>query len=241
MKNIALAFSIVLLASPAFASGDYSKKETTKAYEISLKVPAAALAIPKLKAEIMARWQKNAAEIKQESTSDLKEAPQYFHRYALDTIWRITFEDAKVISLSANSFIDEGGAHPNGAFDSIVWDKQANHAVAFADIFIRGQENIAYRAISDYARKLWIKQMTAEDGTPGDPAMAAEGIAPDADHLGHYALTYAKGEGKANGIVLLYGAGEVWPHVIGDIRLAIPLKVFGKYLKPEWASEFAKP
>ena len=51
-------------------------------------------------------------------------------------------------------------------------------------------------------------------------------------------MTYAKGSSAANGIVLLYGAGQVWPHVLGDFRLAVPANVFGKYLKPQWKALF---
>jgi hypothetical protein len=40
-------------------------------------------------------------------------------------------------------------------------------------------------------------------------AIAGQGIGADPDKLKSYALTYAKGQTRANGIVLLYGAGEV--------------------------------
>ncbi len=42
----------------------------------------------------------------------------------------MTFDSPQVISLSGYSFIDENGAHPNAAFDAVVWDKTANRAVA---------------------------------------------------------------------------------------------------------------
>jgi hypothetical protein len=227
------------LISPAYASGNYDKSETTKAYILRLRVPAAAMAIPPLKTEIFARWKKDSTEIKAQSTSDLKEMPQYFHAYTLDTPWRVTYESPRLLSISANSYIDMGGAHPNAAFDSIVWDKQNNRAVSFANLFAPGQAKAAFAAIAASAKKTWIATVNKESGSdPVDPAQADEGIAPDADHLGHYALTYAKGDTKANGIVLLYGAGEVWAHVMGDFRLAIPTKVFRQYLAPEWAAEF---
>ena len=50
---------------------------------------------------------------------------------------------------------------------------------------------------------------------------------------------YAKGQTSANGILLLYGAGQVWPHVIGDFRLAVPAAVFKPYLLPQWKGVFA--
>jgi hypothetical protein len=239
MRFIVAVLAATLLSAPALAADNYDKSEKTKAYDIRLRVPAAAMAIPALKTEIFARWKKDSTEIKEQSTSDLKEMPQYFHTYALDTPWRVTYESPRLLSLSANSFIDMGGAHPNAAFDSIVWDKQANKAVPFANLFAPGQAKAAFTAIAAAAKKTWIATVNKEaPDNPVDPSQADEGIAPDADHLGHYALTYAKGDTKANGIVLLYGAGETWAHVMGDFRLAIPTKVFAKYLAPEWAAEF---
>lgn len=42
------------------------------------------------------------------------------------------------------------------------------------------------------------------------------------------------GQAAANGIVLLYGAGQVRPHGLGDFRLPAPSAVLAKYLTPQW-------
>jgi hypothetical protein len=234
-----MALSFGLAIAPVLAAAPYDKTEKTGAYEIRLRIPAEAMAIAPLKAELFARWKKDSDDIKDEAKQEKSEAPQYFHAYALDTNWRISFESARLISLSGYSYIDENGAHPNAAFDSIVWDKTANRAVPFEALFARGQEKAAFKAIATAARKTWIATVNkGAGGDPVDPSMANEGIGDDAKHLGHYALTYAKGERKVNGIVLLYGAGEAWAHAMGDFRLAIPVSVFRKYLAPKWAAEF---
>jgi hypothetical protein len=66
----------------------------------------------------------------------------------------------------------------------------------------------------------------------------ANGCHHNTEKLKTYALTYAKGQTAANGIVLLYGAGQIWPHVLGDFRLAAPAAVFTKYLAPQWKDVF---
>jgi hypothetical protein len=236
---VSAAILFGLASAPAFAASDYDKSEKTAAYTIRLRIPAAATGIAPLKAEILHLFDTNAAEIKSQSTSDLKEVPQFFHPYALDTQWRVTFQDARIISLSGESYIDEDGAHPNGAFDTVVWDRRANRAVPLEALFVQGQEPAAIKAIAAAARTAWMSFANAQGyGDPVDPTMANEGIGNDAAHLGHYALTYAKGETKATGIVLLWGAGEAWAHVMGDARLSIPASVFRKYLTPQWAVEF---
>jgi hypothetical protein len=90
-------------------------------------------------------------------------------------------------------------------------------------------------AIAGAASEAWDRIYTQRsDQKPGPNAdMAKDGIGADAQKLKTYALTYAKGETRANGIVLLFGAGEVWPHVLGDFRLSVPASVFAKFLAPQ--------
>ena len=118
---------------PALAAGDYDKHTKNDTYDIRLRVPAAALAVAPLKAEIFKRWKKDSGDLTSLAIDDKKNVPEYFHGYALDTQWRVTFESADVLSVSGYSFIDEGGAHPNAAFDAIVWDKTAGRAVPLDD------------------------------------------------------------------------------------------------------------
>jgi hypothetical protein len=238
VRTIFYALSLSLLTTTAFATAGYDKIEKTKAYDIRLRIAGAAMAIPKLRDEIMARFKKDTKEIRELSTSDLKEMPQYFHPYAFDANWKVTFENDRFISLSTNTFIDENGAHPNGAFDSIVWDKRTNRVVAFHELFAPGKSQAAYNAIADAARKAWQKAMREKLEEDADMSEADEGIGAAENKLGHYALTYAKGDTKANGIVLLYGPGETWAHVLGDFRLPIPVAVFREYLTPQWRAEF---
>jgi len=229
---------MTLLATHAIAAADYDKIEKTKAYDIRLRIAGAAMAIPKLRDEIMKRFKKETVEIRELSTSDLKEMPQYFHPYAFDADWRVTFENDHLISLSTNTFIDEGGAHPNGEFDSIVWDKRANRVVPFHELFARSRTSVAFKDIAAAARKAWKKSLIEKAGADAEMSDMDQGIGADEQHLGHYALTYAKGDTGANGIVLLYGPGEVWAHVLGDFRLSIPVAVFREDLTPEWRAEF---
>jgi hypothetical protein len=238
MRIVLCALGLSLLATGALAAANYDKLERTKAYEIRLRVAGEAMAIAPLRNEIMARWKKETAEIKAQSTSDLKEMPQYFHPYAFDADWRVTFENDHIISLSTNTFIDEGGAHPNGEFDSIVWDKRSNRVVPFHELFAPSRAQAAFKTIADAARKAWRKNMIEKAGPDAEMSDMDQGIGGDEKHLGHYALTYAKGDTKANGIVLLYGPGEVWAHVLGDFRLSIPVAVFREDLTPEWRAEF---
>jgi hypothetical protein len=152
----------------------------------------------------------------------------------------VTFENEAVVSLSGDTNADTGGAHPNQAFRTIVWDRKANRAVPIDALFQPDQVNAALTAIADTAGKAWTKIYIQRSGQkPGrDTDLAENGIGADPEKLESFALTSAKGQTAANGIVLLYGAGQVWPHVLGDFRLAVPAEVFTKYLMPQWKDVF---
>jgi hypothetical protein len=229
---------LATIASPSSAA-DYDKTEKTSLYELRLRVPAAAMAIPPLKNRIMAQYAADSAQAKSDARDDRQDNPA-FHAYDVDTNWRVTFQNDAVISLSSEIYADTGGAHPNGAFQAIVWDKRANRPVPIEALFAPDRRKAALSAIASAATAAWTKTYTKRSGQkPGpDADMAKDGIGPDPGKLKTYALTYASGHRTANGIVLLYGAGQVWPHVLGDFRLPVSAIVFAKFLAPQWKGLF---
>lgn len=240
MKRLeCLSIGLVLVAASAWGA-DYDRTEKSSLYEARLRVPARAMAIAPLKDRIFSLYGKDVAEVKDEARDD-QDGNKNFHPYFLDTRWRATFENDAVLSLSAEVYGDTGGAHPNSAFETLVWDKRHARAVPIEALFAPGRAKTALAAIAKAATGAWTRAYITKAGQdPGrDTDMADAGIGPDSVKLANYALTYGAGEAKANGIVILYGAGQIWPHVLGDFRLAIPARVFAPYLAPEWAGVFA--
>ncbi|KJC51161.1 hypothetical protein UP09_03785 [Bradyrhizobium sp. LTSP885] len=239
--EMALAAGLMCLAltiAPALGA-DYDTTEKSPLVELHLLVPETAMSIAPLKQKILALYRADAAQAKADAKQDKEDNPG-FHPYSIDTIWRVTFENEAVVSLSGDTNADTGGAHPNQAFQTVVWDKKANRAVPIEALFQPDQVKSALSAIADAAGKAWTEIYTQRSGqSPGqDTDRAGNGIAADPEKLKPYALTYAKGQTAANGIVLLYGAGQIWPHVLGDFRLAVPVAVFAKYLTPQWKDVF---
>jgi hypothetical protein len=228
-----------LIITPAMGA-DYDKTEKSPLYELRLRVPASAMDIAPLKDQILALYKADADQAKSDAKDD-KEGNPSFHPYEVDTIWRVTFENDAVLSLSAETSADTGGAHPNQGFQTLVWDKKAARALPIDGLFAPDQSQVALAAIADAASKAWTKIYNQRSGqSPGaDTDMAKDGIGADAEKLKTYALIHAKGQTAASGIVLLYGAGQVWPNVLGDFRLSVPAAVFAKYLAPQWKAVFA--
>lgn len=216
----------------------YSADQKTSDYELSLTIPETPAAIPALKAEILRRFEVASKIVKDNAAEDKEADPPNFHAYSFHSEWRVTFDSPRVISLSASNETYNGGAHPNDEYDTIVWDKTAGTAVALPDLFAKADIAAALRGIAEHAKASLRKKFPHEEGQPADFDPVEGNIAADPEKLGHYALTYAKGETKAIGIVLLWGAGAPWPNVMGDIKLSVPAAVFRKYLAPQWAAEF---
>ncbi|MGH7022651.1 MAG: PdaC/SigV domain-containing protein [Caulobacteraceae bacterium] len=235
--QIALPLLIALVAAPAWA-GSYSKDQKTAAYELSLTIPDVPAAIAPLKAEILRRFEAATKSFKADAVADRQDDPQRFQPYLFDSEWRVTFDSPRVISLSGLSVTDEGGAHPSNDYDTIVWDKRAARAVALPELFVRADLHAALDAIAEHAKASLRRKFPHEEGQPADYDPVEGNIAADPAKLGQYALTYAKGQTKANGIVLLWAAGAPWPNVMSDIKLSIPVAVFRRYLAPRWAAEF---
>lgn len=239
MKPLAvIAAALALAVSPALAA-DYETSEKTPLVELHLRAPASAMAIAPLKQQILALYKSDADQARADAKED-KDGNPSFHRYSIDSVWRLTFENESVVSLSCETIADTGGAHPNQGFVTIVWDKKADRAVPIGALFVPEQVKPALQAIADAAAKAWTRIYTQRAGQkPGpDADLADAGIGADPEKLKTYALIYAKGQTSANGILLLYGAGEVWPNVLGDFRLAVPAGVFAKYLTPRWREVF---
>jgi hypothetical protein len=241
VQNLLIALAgLVALVSQACAA-DYDKSEKTPLYELRLRIPAAAMAIPALRDKIMALHKADADQTKHDAKDD-KDSDPGFHPYDVETTWRVTFENNTIISLSGNTFADTGGAHPNDGYQTLVWDKRAGRAVAIADLFVPAQAKPALAAIADAATQSWIRIYRQRTGRmPGpDADQAKDGIGSDPEKLKTYALTYEKGQTFANGIVLLYGAGQVWPHVLGDFRVPVSAAIFSRYLSARWLPLFAR-
>ena len=240
MKSLATGLMCLGLTAVPALGADYDTTEKSPLVELHLRAPEAAMSIAPLKEKILALYKADADQAKTDAKEDKEDNPS-FHPYSIDTVWRVTFENATVVSLSGDTDADTGGAHPNQGFKTIVWDKQANRAVPIEALFPPDQVKAALTAIADAAGKAWTKTYIQRSGQkPGqDTDLAGGGIGADPEKLKTYALTYAKGQTAANGIVLLYGAGQIWPHVLGDFRLAVPAAVFTKYLAPQWKSVFS--
>ncbi len=110
-----------------------------KSREFAYHWPAQVSAIPELVARFSAERDKALAEQKQEFEDALREFAGtdciscVNRSYAKE--WEMVADLPRFLSLSATVYIYSGGAHGNGAFDDLIWDREAGKALEAKDFF----------------------------------------------------------------------------------------------------------
>lgn len=125
-------------APPAPVGQDRKVKESTDRYEFEFNYPAAADAIPQLKAKLDADLAEQRARLvteSREAADDAKKEGYPFNPHSFSTDWKVVTDLPGWLSLSTTVSTYEGGAHPNYVFDALLWDKAANRQIEAADLF----------------------------------------------------------------------------------------------------------
>jgi Deacetylase PdaC len=113
-------------------------EEATELIDFEYVYPAAAGAIPALKARFDADLAKKRADLVREATAARAEAKQGgfdFHAYGYWLDWRVVADLPDWLSLSGDLSTYEGGAHPNHGFDAMVWDRKAGKRLDPVEMF----------------------------------------------------------------------------------------------------------
>lgn len=119
-------------APPAPKAAAVKVSEKNDLYEFTYAYPAQAAAIPALKAQLDADMAKAKAEIARDASDGKKDATANdypFNPYFHSTEWKVVTDLPGWLSLSTLVGLYTGGAHPNYAFDALLWDKTANKRV----------------------------------------------------------------------------------------------------------------
>lgn len=107
--------------------------------EFAYNWPAAVTAVPALVERFSAERDAALAEQKQDFEDALREFAGSDclactnRSYAKE--WKVVADLPRFLSLSATLYVYTGGAHGNGAYDGLLWDREAETALAAADLF----------------------------------------------------------------------------------------------------------
>lgn len=235
---IAAAAVSLVAAGPAPKPGGVSVK--TADYEFTYRWPAAADAIPALRARLAAEQSelrrslaRDAGEARREAAAD---PDLRFVPYQFSAEWKVVTSLPGWLSLSQMVSTYEGGAHPNSGFDSLVWDRAAGVARKPLDLFISAKALDA--AIRGPFCDALDRERSVRRGAPVNRASGDEFdacIAPSEQTL----ILGSSDRKRFNRLGLLVGPYAAGPYVEGSYEVTLPVTpAVLQAVKPEFRAAF---
>lgn len=142
--------------------------------EFSYTWPAKAAAVPQLTTRFAAERDRLLAEQRADWDEALREFAEgdclgCVNR-SFDKDWQVVADLPRFLSLSASFYAYTGGAHGNGAFDALVWDREAGEAIDPKAMF-RSPE-----ALQEALGPAWCKALKAEKIKRFEGAYSDDGL-----------------------------------------------------------------
>jgi hypothetical protein len=217
-----------------------SVKEETDRYDFNYAYPAAADAIPALKAKLDADLATQRAEL----IAEAKEAKAYagdgglpFYPHSRMMDWKVVTDLPNWLSMSTIVSTFEGGAHPNYVYDAMLWDKAANRQRDALDLFTSRKTLSAAlgKAFCDAIDRQRTKKR-------GEPVVRGSGelFTDCLDPTDYTIILGSAGHQGFDRIGFLVPPYEAGPYVEGSFEVTLPVTAQVLALvKPEFRASFA--
>lgn len=215
-------------------------KENNDRYQFEYAYPAAASAIPALKAKLDADLAAQRAELVEDAKEGAESAKQGaypYHPYSRTLDWKVVTELPNWLSMSTVVATFTGGAHPNYVYDALLWDKAANRQRDAFDLFTSKQ------ALSAAIRNPFCDALDRERTKKRGEAIVRGSGELFTDCLDPVDYTVILGSGGHQGfdrIGVLIPPYEAGPYAEGGYEVTLPVtaKVLA-LVKPEYRASFA--
>lgn len=219
---------------------DSEVKVETDLYTFGYSYPAAAAGIPALKALLDADREKRKAAFiafAHEQLASAKADGIDYRKVELAIDWAVVTAIPGWLSLSATIYSYEGGAHPNSAFDALLWDKAAMQRREAADLFT-SQTALRNAVQRDFCRAI-DKERELRRGAPVDRG-SGEFFDQCIDPLETPVILGSSDRKAFNRIGFLVGRYAAGPYVEGDYEATLPVTpAVLAAVKPQYRSAFA--
>jgi len=116
----------------AQSSGGFSREESTDLLDFSYSWPAEVDRAPALRARLRADMAHDHAEMVQDAREGqalAREQQRDYNKYDYSKSWHLAGISARLISLAGDMGRFEGGAHPNGNSEELLWDRRTNRVL----------------------------------------------------------------------------------------------------------------
>ncbi|MEH2541158.1 hypothetical protein V1272_000485 [Bradyrhizobium sp. AZCC 1708] len=242
-QRMGFAGAMACTASPSVALAAETKPDfaiKTKTVEVSVTLDAKIKADAPLAADCLAEGKKWASARRADADKERKQDPDLFrnawsYERKYDTR---SVVDGRYVSIVRADYEYTGGAHPNSASDTILWDKSAGKRISIRPFFTETADNgPTLKAM----RQGVIASLTAEKkkrGAEGTDVSAIESIEPKLLKIGPIALAPSTEEGKSSGLNFYYAPYAVGSYAEGEYVAFVPWETLKPYLTPEGARIF---
>ena len=229
-------------APPAPAAEARKVSEKTDLYEFDFSYPAAAAAIPALRDWLeadIARTRASLALDARESRKDAKAEDYPFNPYSASSDWKVVTDLPGWLSLSTLVGSYSGGAHPNYAFDTILWDKAAGQRRTATDLFTSKAaiKAAVLKAFCDELQRQRAKKRGGEE--LGDPEDDFNKCIDPTEQTMILGSKSHKGFDRIGFLIAPYNAG---PYAEGSYEVTLPVTAaVVAAAKPEYRAAFVAP
>ena len=217
---LAVATAALIAAAPALAKLPVKTlkiAEKHKAYEIDVAYPQTG---NKAIDAAVASWaNKEVADFRDEAAGN--DGDGSASPYSLDIAFDVARNDDKVFALVFTESTYEGGAHPNGYFNTMNFLMPDGWQVYLQEIFTPD----ALKTISRLATADLKKQLKPDEGF--DAGMIRTGAGPDWSNFADFTIL-------PDVLDIQYSPYAVAPYVAGPQETKIPLSALKPFFRPDW-------
>lgn len=236
-------------ASTADLPGDHA---STRHYKIAITLPTLAAGEKPL-ADALRATADNAKREFMQALPDTQQMPEFAHRqFEMLLDFKVAAATSAFISVRETGAQDTGGAHPIPVEAAFVYDRKAGKLIALDDLF--AQPDAARKALANFAHDTLLKKFMANAPRPGEGSpdalrdwksnmlqMLANGAKPTTVNYSVFVVRAGStSDAPSPGLALIFPPYQVAPYVFGTQTVDVPAGVFAKFLKPAYASAFAR-
>lgn len=150
-------------------------------------------------------------------------------QYEWQQSWQETAETDQLLAFSAQEYSFTGGAHGNIALTAVIWDRGADRAIAFAELFT--EPRAMYATLQPaFCKALDDARRQRRDGQLGDSFA-------DCPDLAGYPVTLV-GDGRISGIRILVPPYEAGPWVEGVYEIDLDSTLVQPFLSERYRLAF---
>ncbi len=234
--------TLVPLASPAHADDKPAFDFKAKRYEIKIIFDEAIKADAPLADALMKDGKRWAERNNYEAQRAQKKEPELF-RDGMNWSFERSYATESVVadryvSIIRTEYTFTGGAHPNTAIETLLWDRTEKRFVSIRRFFRETDDD---GTTMSALRQNVIAALTAEKkerGTLDNGMDWQKDIAPKLIGIGPVTLAPSTEAGKSSGLLFSYGPYEVGAYAEGSYQAFVPYKTFAQFLSPEGEAIF---